>query len=222
MNTSTTCKGVSIFDVDGTLLKDNIGVTFVKYLGKHGKIKLIPKICIIGAYALYKAKLIDFKYAILMGAWALAGLPRTQVREFAQECFDQDIKHLIYKDAIGEIARARAGGHAIVLATGAHRSIASCLGSFLGADEVVATDSLQSDPTYGWAAKHPLPYKEGKKLLVEAIAKANWPTVPTVVYTDEKKDLPLLAWAIHKIAVNADLETTAFARNNGGEVRTFR
>ena len=64
---------VAVFDVDGTLIEDNIGVTFVKYALLKKAVRFLPKVLVIVIFILYKIKLIGFLFAIKSGAWALAG-----------------------------------------------------------------------------------------------------------------------------------------------------
>ncbi|RYD94228.1 MAG: hypothetical protein EOP50_09835, partial [Sphingobacteriales bacterium] len=93
---------VAIFDVDGTLIADNIGITFVKYLNARSAIRPIPKIAVLLGYLLYKSKLVGFKTAIRLGYFAIAGLEVSKVRELASQCFTEIIKDKVFADGIAE------------------------------------------------------------------------------------------------------------------------
>jgi HAD superfamily phosphoserine phosphatase-like hydrolase len=221
MSISQRCEAVAVFDVDGTLIKDNIGVTFVKFLNEAGHIRPLARTLISLLYPMYKLRLLDFKYAILMGAWAVSGLEASSVGDLAKQCFDRDIKQRIYADGIAEIEKCRSEGQYIILATGAHEAIAHVLGAYLKADAVVATESEATDGNYTMRVKRPLPYRDGKRDLVFALIERQHPNAVVTVYTDEKKDLPLLAHADKYVGVNADQTVKDFVASNGGVLRTF-
>ena len=57
--------------------------------------------------------------------------------------------------------------------------------------------------------------------MVQAWIQANAAGSDISVYTDEKKDIPMLSIGNHMIAVNADAETKEFALLHGGIVKEF-
>lgn len=222
MNTSRICSRVAVFDVDGTLIRDNIGVTLVKFLNRRKKIKPIPKLVIIVLYSLYKIRLLDFYYAILLGAWALKGHSIETIKEEAQSCFDSDIKGLIYQDGIEEIKKMRSAGFHIILATGAHEAIARIFCRYVDAHEIVCTTSKVVNGKYTWTVLKPIPYKEEKVALVRNIIQQSFPDAEITVYTDEKKDMPLIQLADHPVAVNADEVIVQYVRTKNGRITEFK
>lgn len=217
----TKCKNVSVFDVDGTLIEKNIGVTLVKYLLEKKAVRFLPKLMILISYPLYKLGVLDFKYAILMGAWALSGKTKESIDELATNCFERDIKTKIFQQGIAEIAkRKKEGGH-VILATGAHSSIALIFSKYVGADFVVSTTSQIADGRYTLRVNKPLPYRDGKRDLVFDYIKANHRDSTVIVYTDEEKDLSMLKQADIFIGVNADEAITDFVKQKDGILMTF-
>ncbi|ODS42852.1 MAG: hypothetical protein MSIBF_06165 [Candidatus Altiarchaeales archaeon IMC4] len=215
------CNTVAVFDVDGTLIQNNIGVTLVKYLLKNKEVNFLPKIMILISYPLYKAGLLDFKYAILMGAWALAGKKIEIIDDLANACFERDIKQTIYQQGIAEIKKRKEEGCFVVLATGAHLSIASIFSKYVGADYVVATTSKVSNGKYTFEVNNPLPYRAGKRDLVFEYINKIHPNSTVAVYTDEEKDLPMLEHADVLIGVNADEIIANYVKQKGGMLVNF-
>lgn len=208
--------------MDGTLIEDNIGLTFVKYLLRKRKVSLIRSLQIVVIYVLYKAGVLDFSYAIKSGSWALTGSSVSEIDAYAQSCFDEEIKSKVFTDGVDEIFRQKSQGAIIVIATGAHSSIAERLKDHLKADHCVATRSETQDGRYGSRSLLPLPYKEGKKDKVQELIKDKYPKSKIIIYTDEQKDIPLLSIGDELFAVNADKETTDYVRNRGGTTVAFK
>ncbi len=215
------CENVSVFDIDGTLIEKNIGVTFVKYLLKNKAVNPLPKLMILILYPLYKVGILDFKYAILMGAWALAGKSVESIDDHARACFEKDIKRTIYKQGIAEVKKRKKESDYVILATGAHSSIASILSGYVGADYVVATTSKVSNGKYTLGVNKPLPYRDGKRDLVFEHIKLMSPDTTVTVYTDEEKDLPMLERADVLIGVNADEVISNYVKQKGGAIVNF-
>lgn len=212
---------IAVFDLDGTLAPGNIGAAFVKYLLRRGECGFLAKLLIYLVYPLYKLGLLDFKYALLLGAYALNGLDERRVADLARDCFTSEIKDTVFAGGLREIRHCREQGHIVVLATGAHRSIAQVFAEHAGADRLVAAASAVESGRYTLRVARPLPYREGKRDLVQAILR-EYPDKPFVtVYTDEEKDLELLRLADAPVAVNADDAVQAYVAAQGGRIVRF-
>lgn len=217
---SETC--VAVYDVDGTLLSQNIGLTFVKYLLSRKLVQWHVSLLIFAVYILYKVGVLGFEAPIRAGAWALRGLTTDHVQKLAKLCFETDIRPAIFSDAINEISTCRRDGMKIVIATGAHEAIAKPLADFIGADICVATRSKVIEGRYSLQLLQPIPFREGKSEAVHAAITEAYGRSSMTVYTDEQKDIPLLASAQQMVAVNADSETISFVKARGGRVVTFK
>lgn len=217
---SETC--VAVYDVDGTLLSQNIGIIFVKYLLRRKLVRWHLRLLIVGVYVLYKVRVLGFVAPIKAGAWALRGLTLDQVRTLAESCFEEEIRSNIFVDAINEVKECRRNGMKIAIATGAHEAIAKPLADFLGADICVATKSRIVNERYAFQILAPIPFREGKKEAVHLAISEAFGNAKITVYTDEKKDISLLASAQNMVAVNADVETQSFVKSHGGRLVSFK
>jgi len=215
---------IAVFDVDGTLIANNIGITFVRYLDRARAIRPIPKIVVAIGYALYKVKFVGFETAIRLGNFALAGLDISRVATLANECFEKEIRPRIFQDGLNEIKARKQQGYTIILATGAHEAIAAPFGRYVGADVTVCTRSVIANDKYGWQAKGEIPYKTKKRDLVKsAITEiVGQKRLEITVYTDEEKDLALFDIADHFVAVNADTVIRQTAKSHNGRIVEFR
>lgn len=214
---------IAVFDIDGTLIANNIGITFVKYLNSRGMIRPLPKIVVSMGYVLYKAKIVGFEMAIRLGNFALAGLDVAQVSTLASKCFESEIKPKIFSSALDEIQARKQEGYTVILATGAHEAIAIPFARYVNADFAVSTKSVVENNKYGWSAEGQIPYKTRKRDLVQAaIARLGLPRPDITVYTDEEKDLALLDIADHCVAVNADAVIRQAVLNRHGRVVEFK
>lgn len=213
---------VAVLDVDGTLIEDNIGITFAKHLIKNREVKLLSLTLMIILFILYRVKLVGFDYMIKAGAWAVARKPIELIREQAQLCFNEEIKPKIYRDALSEIRKLKDDNYKIIIATGAHESIASILFEYLEIDGCIATTSDVKNGIYGYSTNGTLPFRDGKKDLVKNFIRSNFANDPFIrVYADDEKDIPLMSLAHSSIGVNPDEFTKKYIQNNGGEIRYF-
>jgi len=217
----TTQTHIAVFDLDGTLTPGNIGVAFVKYLLRRGECGFLAKALIYITYPIHKLGLLDFKYALLLGAFALHGMEERRVEILARECFDREIKDRVFADGLREIARCKEQGRIVVLATGAHQAIARIFAEYAGADRLIAATSTVKNGRYTLAVHRPLPYRDGKRDLVRTLIREYPGPAFVTVYTDEEKDLALLSLADAPVAVNADRAVAAYAASRGGRIVSF-
>ncbi len=214
-------KKLAVFDVDGTLIKNNIGVTYIKYLIELKEVRIIPYFITFILYSLYKIKIIDFKWAIAIGAWAIQGIKRDRLERLALSCSKELIEPLISKDGICEINKLKSEGYFIIIATGAHELIAKVFANSVGADDYIATKSIFRNQVATFKMIKPMPYKQGKSDLVLEYARQHQFEKIDRVYTDEKKDIPLLKIANLPIGVNADSEVASYVKAQNGYLLTF-
>ncbi|MBF0587612.1 MAG: HAD-IB family phosphatase [Magnetococcales bacterium] len=213
---------VAVFDINGTLIEKNVGVTFVKHLFFRGRMRWLTVVKILLLYPWVRLGLLDFRYAILMGGWALDGLTPEQARQEADLCFEETMRHRLYKKGLEEIAACRACGMRIVLATGGVASIARPFGRLVQADDVIAAESEQHHGRLGPKLQQPIPYQEGKRDQVLAhIKEAVGDSARITFYTDKAKDLPLLEAVDVPVAVNADDALVRYVKGRGGRVVFF-
>ena len=213
---------LAVFDVDGTLIRENIGITYVKFLLREKQVKPISYLVTVILYSLYKLRIIDFKWAIIIGAWALRGNERKSLERLAAECAHKIIRRNISQAGINEIASLKSQGWRVIIATGAHELIAKEFASLVGVDDFIATQSDFCNGIATFKMAKPLPYREGKANLVVDYAKRNGIEEIGRVYTDEQKDIPLLKVATVPIGVNADEQVKAYVlQHNEGVLMTF-
>lgn len=214
---------IAVFDVDGTLIKDNIGITFIKYLLKENQIRTRQKLKIASVFALYKAKILSFSSAIKLGATAVAGRRPDDIELLARKCFSEKIQNKIFKQAIDEIDALREKDYRIILATGAHESIARIFAEYLKSDLLICTISKQRGGFYDDAVVEPLPFEKEKANLVRRIIDKNYPNDKgeIICYTDDMKDVFLFDIANICVAVNADPDLIEAAKKRGGRSTSF-
>ncbi len=213
---------VAVFDINGTLIEKNFGVTFVKHLFTRGLLSWWTVLKILSLYPLVRLGWVDFRYAIAMGGWALAGLTPKQAEAEAQHCFDARMRHHLYPQGLAEIDACKQRGMHILLATGGVASIAEVFGRHIEADGVIAAQSVRrQDGALGSKLLEPLPYREGKRDLVLDYIRRELGSARLVVYSDKVKDMTLLQAADEPVAVNGDAEVTRYVQEKGGRILNF-
>ena len=222
MDTLKSSRDVVVFDVDGTLIKDNIGATFVRYLLAERKVKAHARLIVYVMYALYKCRILGAKAFVLLGAWALSGIGVEEVELEAYRCFEGVIKNAIYCGGKAEICMRRDEGCFVMLATGAHEAIASRLAEHLAADALIATKSRIRAGRFTMRVDKPLPFGQGKVRLVKELMKKQGLDGSITAYADDEKDLALLEFADHPVAVNAGSKIRELVLRKGGGSVEFR
>ncbi|MGN7612162.1 HAD family hydrolase [Magnetococcales bacterium HHB-1] len=212
---------VAVFDINGTLIKSNIGVRFVSFLFKNRKLSLYAILLIALLYPLIKLRLLDFRFAICLGLWSTVGLSPKESQALGAECFDRWMKPHILADGLKEIQSIREQGGSIILATGSHIDIARPFGQFVGADAIIAAKPKQQEEIYTSEYYNPLPYREGKRDLVKHYIEKHFKDAHVLVYSDTFRDQPLLTLADHPIAINAPPALQKTVRQWGGDVKFF-
>ena len=135
----------------------------------------------------------------------IAGTPRAQVTAWADAFATRWVESRLRPGARAAIARHRAAGHHLVLATASLDFYAKIFARRLGFDHVIATPST-------WDAEERLCaqlggencYGQAKlKAVKDYFGTLEAPT-RSVVYSDHFSDLDLLRWAHEGVAVNPD------------------
>ncbi|MCP5467644.1 MAG: HAD-IB family hydrolase [Deltaproteobacteria bacterium] len=197
---------IAFFDVDQTLIKGYCGYTVVRNLIKKGMIK---KRRVIQAFA-YKSigrlfRKLDVKrmYEIVMSD--LAGFKMKEIMQIGEEIFNQQVKPLIYQEAIKEVKKQRNLGHKIAFISSGPQMAIQPIEKFFHADRSFSISPQIKEGVLQKEIIEPLCYEEGKVILAEQYANENQTELKDCLfYSDSISDLPLLEKVGKAHAVNPD------------------
>jgi HAD superfamily hydrolase (TIGR01490 family) len=161
----------------------------------------------VAARGAFKARMLNILFGGRSRAWMEAF-----AADFAQDLLGSGIK----PGAHAAIARHRATGDRLVLATASPILWARPIGEALGFDAVLATHLAWEGEGFAGRLDGPNLLHEEKRLAVLAwMAREAEGAAPHAAYTDHHHDLPMLLLAEHPVAVDPTPALAAEARTRG-------
>ena len=162
-----------------------------------------------------RARLKEVNHGLLIGRWIHPGALKPLVDSFA----DKTVASNVRPGAHAAIARDRAEGRRLVLATASYRLYASAIAERLGFDDVVATGSIiglderlrsriEGENCYGDAKKRMIDEWVEKSGLLGARGHVRF-------YSDHASDAPVFEWADEPVAVNPHARLARLAAERG-------
>ena len=150
------------------------------------------------------------------------GWDHDHVSAIVAEALEQVIEPIVYDEALQLMRHHREEGHLVVLISASPEEIVAPLGTYLGADVVVATRARLDEQgrysgelefySYGPAKASAMVDLAGERAVDLA---ASW------AYSDSITDVPMLEAVGHPVAVNPDRGLLRVARQRDWEVRRF-
>ena len=124
-------------DVDGTILKGNSLVMFVKYVYDKKVMNLKDIIKISCYYALYRLNLLK-----LSNRRIRVNYPRREMEKLVEDCWTNKIKHRIFKKGLELIREYRKKNFMVVLVTAAPCFIVKYIKKYVKADYMICSEIL--------------------------------------------------------------------------------
>ncbi|QWW19718.1 HAD-IB family hydrolase [Schaalia sp. 19OD2882] len=157
-----------------------------------------------------------------LGALA-RGWDAVRLEEVVTEAVTTSIPPVCYSGALDEIARHKAEGRAVVIASASVEEIVRPVAQVLGADHAIGSIAeIDQDGHYTGEVTH-YDYAENKaRACAELAAEMGWDLDECWAYSDSVTDLPLLEIVGHPVAVNPDKDLDSHAREHGWQILTFR
>lgn len=220
--------GVSVFDLDRTLLKGGTYTPFLLHsarLNAPWRLLLVPVVLVLmAAYKLgsiSRRQLKEAMHRTMLGT----SIGRATIAKLAERFADQQHETTVYPEARALIERERAAGRLLIMATAAHRFYAVAIADRLGIEHVVATESV-------WQGDDLTPGIDGTNChsrdkldhLVEYLRRAGIDRGDYGVrfYSDDHSDLPIFAWCDEPVAVNPSPQLHRIASRQGWGILDWR
>lgn len=205
---------VAIFDLDRTVTRAGTYTPFVLHCAPLGLGSLGRVAGALGAAAAYAlgGTRRDFKARML--ELFIAGASRAQVTAWAQSFVARWLETQVRPGALAAIARHRAAGDHLVLATASFDFYAQVFGDRLGFDYVIATGSVwDTEGRLCAALAGENCYGAVKLTAVQNYLATQSPT-RIVAYSDHHSDLGLLRLAQEGVAVNPNAKLRRLAQEH--------
>jgi HAD superfamily hydrolase (TIGR01490 family) len=220
LRADTDLLGVTMFDLDRTITRRGTYSPFLIHAAVRRapwRLLLVPVVlaCMIGyRFGLIARKDLKQRMQALMLGRAV---PRAIVAELAESFADHVMRKNVHPAMLELIARERAEGRILILATAAHRFYAAAIARRIGIDRVVATESVWRDGMLLPEVRGENCYGANKAIAVHRhlrTARLDRTAISLRCYSDDASDLPCFEASDEAIAVNPSkkLARTSVAR----------
>ncbi|MEO1170424.1 MAG: HAD-IB family hydrolase [Pseudomonadota bacterium] len=216
---------IALYDLDKTITKRPTFMPFLMHAAwRHERWRLIflpGLLFLFGGYllrALDRGTLKERMHDMLLGS----PVDADRMAEIAESFADATLADNVYPQARARIAKEKAAGHRLVLATASYAFYVAPLARKLGFDDVIGTlvkrdeegrilAEIDGENCYG----------EAKLRRVEAWAEAEGLTTDDIAvrfYSDSPTDIPVFQWSGEPIATNPTARLRSIARKNGWRI----
>ncbi len=217
---------LAIYDMDRTVTRRATYTPFLLHCALRRapwRLALIPLVALaMLAYVLRlipRGTLKEINHALLLGRSIAPAALAPLVDSFAQATLATNIR----PGALAAIARDRAEGRRLVMATASYRLYASAIAERLGFDETIGTNSLIGlDQQVRSKILGENCYGEAKLRMILAWLKAHQLERRDVrFYSDHASDAPVFDWCDEPVAVNPHARLAKLARHRGWRVEDW-
>lgn len=211
---------LAIYDMDRTVTKRPTYTPFLIHAAaRRNPLRLLTLPIVVLCLLAYAIKLIDRTRLKEMMQWMLLGsaIHPARLANVVDSFADKTERNNIRPGARDDLAKNKAEGYRLVLATASYRLYVEAIAQRLGFDDVIATNSLIGlDKRIIARIDGENCYGPGKMRMVEAWLKREGIAREDAhirFYSDHISDAPLLGWADEGFAVNAHRALRELARN---------
>jgi HAD superfamily hydrolase (TIGR01490 family) len=209
---------LAAIDVDGTLFAERASQhAFLSILRAAGLLDRRAFGSLLATYVLHRAALIDDETARRRGLALLDGLPLARAHAFAEQLSARLLPRVRH-EALAEIARLRARGLHVMLASASLDLVVGRLAEKLGVDGYLASALLVVDDRCRGAFAGEVLEGHRKWSALQEFADGRFGPQGwhlAAAYGDSASDVPLLEHAEQAIAVNAKPALARTARQRG-------
>ncbi len=209
----------ALFDLDRTLLDCNSGRLWVQNEWRGGRISMGSAVWAgwwIGRYSMGMDGGLEKVFET--AAMSIQGEQEDIFGARVREWFDTEVRHRLRPGARAAIAKHRAAGDRLAVATTSSPWAGGAARDFYGLDDLICTTFEVVDGVFtGKISKSAL----GAKKLVRArewAEGAGFDLADCVFYTDSHSDIPLMEAVGEPVAVNPDRALARFARERGWDI----
>ena len=195
----------AFFDVDKTILSQNSGTLFVKYLYEQGRATRMDLMKGLASYIQYKVNILNIDKFTKQTVETLKGQSEAEMVAFCEKWFEEVVRNYIYPEARELIRHHRDEGFTVALVTGATRYVAEPLARNLDIGHVICTQLEVRRGLFTGRAIEPICFGAGKiHWLTKFVEEHSVDLARSYFYTDSISDLPLLEVVGHPQVVNPD------------------
>lgn len=224
MNPSERRIELAIFDLDHTLLAGDSDYEWGRFLVDRGLIdgddyeRQNRRF-----FADYRAGRLDMRAFARFAFKPLADNRLENLYRWRDEFMRERIEPIILPKARVLVEDHRARGHTLIIATSTNRFITEPIARAFNVGNLLATEPEFANGHYTGRLVGAACLRGGKIVHLEAwLEQRNARAAESWCYSDSQNDIPLLEWASHAIAVDADARLAAYAKEKGWPLISLR
>jgi HAD superfamily hydrolase (TIGR01490 family) len=212
---------VALFDLDGTLVRENTGRLFIRYELDEGRASWLQVGRVLFWLSKYALGLGNANMVAMQGLSWYRGRTETELRADMTVWFQRRVKQHIPEAARRAVAMHLSRGDTVAIATAGSRYVAEQVAGELNIPNIVCTEVEVVDGKLSGQIIEPLCYGEGKAQRVEHWLRQRGESHNIVFYTDSITDLPLLEVVSTPIVINPDVRLKRLARSRGWPIEIW-
>ena len=213
----------AFFDVDGTLIANNSGTLYMKFMRRRGEIRRRDVFRTSYLYLRYRLGLLDIEAAAAStSAWIRGRLER-DIADHCRVWYREMVRQYLLPEMVRRVRQHQAQGHVVALLSSTTPYLAGPLAEELGIEHLIVSRLIVEDGRFTGDVHRPICYGAGKIHWAKRFAAerdidlaASW------FYTDSVTDLPMLEIVGHPEIVNPDLRLRREARRRGWNITQLR
>ncbi|MBB3764536.1 HAD family hydrolase [Sphingomicrobium lutaoense] len=217
---------LAIYDMDRTVTRRATYTPFLLHCAMRRspwRLLLLP--LVIGSMLAYLAKLVDRGELKEINHFLLLGRRRSpaELEPLVKSFADRQIASNIRPGAVGAIARDKAEGRRVVMATASYRFYAKEIADRLGFDDCIGTNSvLGLDEVVHAKIDGENCYGPAKKRMID-----DWVATHEIspgkirFYSDHASDKPVFEWSDEPVAVNPHGKLQRLAEERGWRIEDW-
>lgn len=214
---------IAVFDIDGTIVDGQTQLIFAKYLFQRGLISKSFMLKVLFWFILYKLGIMKDVETITKKSFRFFnGYKIDYVNELMHDCFENNIKPMIFRKALKEIDDIRGLGYKIIFISNTLQGFVDQFVNFFNAYVGVGTKLNESSGVLTGSVNGSLVYGNQKVIVLKDIIKFN-DLKPSVIrcYADHYSDFQILSYCSCPIVVNPDTKLKNYAKNKNWEIKNF-
>jgi len=220
---------LAVYDMDKTVTRRPTYTTFLLHVAMRRapwRLLLLPLVALsLLAYAVRlidRAKLKEINHHLLIGH----RVPLSELRPLVDSFADRQVATNIRPGARAAIARDKAEGRRLVLATASYRLYADAIAERLGFDDVIGTGSVigLDERVHAKIAGENCYGPAKLRMIADWVDKSGLKGVHGHVrfYSDHVSDRPAFEWADEPVAVNPHGKLRRLAEQRGWAIEDWR
>jgi HAD superfamily hydrolase (TIGR01490 family) len=217
--------GAAFFDLDKTIIAKSSVLAFGKPFYREGLLSRRAIVKSMYAQIVYmlvgadESKMEEVREAMLS---LTRGWQQDHVAQIVAETLDEVISPIVFAEALELFDEHHGAGRPVVIVSSSPAEVVTPLGSFLGADEVIATRArIDEDGAYTGELEFYAYGQHKADAMVEYAAEHGVDLAESFAYSDSVTDVPMLAIVGHPVAVNPDKDLAREALERDWEIRHF-